>query len=94
MLHVIRNFALAWFLIFMKLILSSNVGEACSASHNVGNVGEAIIHNLGEESTIVKRQHLIITFLALGMKETVKKSKMYFVLIILFPFHLVFKDVF
>ena len=32
----------------MKLILSSNPGEACSGSHNVGNVGEAILQNLGE----------------------------------------------
>lgn len=32
----------------MKLILSSNLGEACSGSHNVGNVGEAILQNLGE----------------------------------------------
>ena len=50
MLHVIQHFALAWSLIFINLILSSNPGEACSGSHNVGNVGEAIIHNLGERA--------------------------------------------
>ena len=48
MIQVIRHFALAWSLIFINLIHSSNLGEACSGSHNVGNVGEAIIHNLGE----------------------------------------------
>ena len=38
----------------MKLILSSNLGEACSGAHNVGNVGETILHNLGEREDLYR----------------------------------------
>ena len=59
----------------MKLLLSSNVGEACSASHNVGNVGEAIIHNLGERAQSYKETILFnYNFSSSGDERDSKKE--------------------
>ena len=58
----------------MKLLLSSNVGEACSASHNVGNVGEAIIHNLGERAQLYKETIFNYNFSSSGDERDSKKE--------------------
>ena len=58
----------------MKLLLSSNVGEACSASHNVGNVGEAIIHNLGERAQSYKESTFNYNFSSSGDERDSKKE--------------------
>ena len=88
MIHYIPNISLAWSLLFIKLIISPHFGEACSGSHNVANVGEAILHNLGEKENMIResmiKYNICLTLFSSGdegdCEEEYKMTKYYFYL--------------